>query len=256
MRLPFLFAVVSFAVAQPAAVTFDVVSIRPQPWTNEGAVDVYVRGNTLYSEHADLYRLVEFAYDLPPEGYRLSGGPTWAKHGVLSNVLGFDEALFRVIAKAPDGPAPSLDQFRRGLQSLLAERFQLRVHHERKNLRVYNLVVARGGAKLVENHSDVKEALSMADGPPFRVRAVHAPASRLVEQLADPNHGVGRPVIDKTGLAGFYDFQLQWAPNDLADGESGASVFSAVEKLGLKLESATAPYDTIVIDHAEKPTEN
>lgn len=256
MRLSVIFAVVSFAVAQPSPVTFDVVSIRPQPWTNEGAVDVYVRGNTLYSEHADLYRLIEFAYDLPPEGYRLSGGPAWAKRGILSNVSGFDETLFRVIAKAPEGPAPSLDQFRRALQSLLAERFQLRVHHERKNLRVYNLVAARGGAKLVENHLDVKEVLSMADGPPFRIRAVHAPVSRLVENLTDPNHGVGRPVIDKTGLAGFYDFQLQWAPNDLVDGAPGASVFTAVEKLGLKLEPATAPYDTIVIDHAEKPTEN
>src|SRR5580658_1125732 len=214
MRLPFIFAVVSFAVAQPAPVTFDAVSIRPQPWTNEGAVDVYVRGNTLYGEHVDLYRLVEFAYDLPPEGYRLSGGPAWAKHGVLSNVSGWNEALFRVIAKMPDGPPPSLDQFRLGLQSLLAERFQLRVHHERKNLPVYKLVVARDGAKLAGNHSDVKESLSMADGPPFRIRAVHAPVSRLVEALADPNHGVGRPVIDATGLAGFYDFQIQWAPND------------------------------------------
>jgi len=256
MRLPFILAAVSFAVAQLAPVTFDAVSIRPQPWTNEGAVDVYVRGNTLYGEHVDLYRLIGFAYDLPLVGDRLSGGPAWAKHGVLSNDSGGNEALFRVIAKAPDGPAPSLDQFRRGLQSLLAERFQLRVHHERKNLPVYDLVIARGGTKLVGNRTDVEEALSLADGPPFRIRAVHAPVSRLVEELADPNHGVGRPVIDKTGLAGFYDFQIQWAPNDLAGGESGPSAFTAIEELGLKLESAVALYDTIVIDHAEKPAGN
>ena len=236
--------------------SFEVASIKPQPWTNEGGVDVYVRGNTLYAEHADLYLLVEFAYGLPPESHRVSGGPAWAMHGLLSNVSGENETLFRVIAKAPDGPPPSRDGFRLALQSLLMDRFRLQVHHEQKNLPVYSLVEARKGAKLVENHSDVSEAWSMADGPPFRMRAVHAPVSRLVEELASYNHGVGRPVIDKTQLPGIYDFQISWAPNDLAGGELGPSAFTAVGELGLTLESTTAPFDMIVIDHAEKPSAN
>jgi len=236
--------------------TFEVASIKPQPWTNEGAVGVYVRGNTLHGDHVDLYLLVEFAYGLPPESHRVSGGPAWAKHGLLSNVSGENEILFQVIAKAPDGPPPSLDAFRRGLQSLLMDRFRLQVHHEQKNLPVYRLVEARTGSKLIENQSDASETLSMADGPPFRMRAVHTPVSRLVEELASYNHGVGRPVIDKTQLPGFYDFQISWAPNDLAGTEPGPSVFTAVRELGLKLESATAPYDMIVIDHAEKPSAN
>lgn len=252
MKLTLLFLAAAAAFGQ----TFDAVSIRPQPWTNEGSVDVYVRGNTLYGEHTDLYRLIDFAYDLPVEGYRLSGGPAWAKHGILSNASGFEETLFHVVAKMPEGPPPSVAGFRRALQAVLADRFQLRVHHEQKNLPVYNLVVAKEGSKLVENRSGAEEAVSGADGPPFRIRAVHAPIARLVEELSSPNHGVGRPMIDKTGLAGFYDLEIRWSPDDLASSDGGASVFTAVEKLGLKLESGSAPYDTVVIDRAAKPTEN
>src|SRR5580704_19147680 len=80
--------------------SFELATIKPQPWTNEGAVDVYVRGNTLYAEHADLYRIVDFAYALSPDNLQLSGGPEWTKHGTLSNISGFDAVLFQVIAKA------------------------------------------------------------------------------------------------------------------------------------------------------------
>jgi len=87
----------------------------------------------------------------------------------------------------------------------------------------------------------------------------------LVDELSNPNHGAGRPVFDKTGLTGFYDFEIDWAPNDLASagpdglpsGAVGQSVFAALqERLGLRLEPATAPFDTVVIDHAEKPSSN
>src|ERR1035437_5928063 len=106
---------------------FELASIKLQPWTNEGGVDVYVCGNTLYGEHVDLYRLVDFAYGLRPDNLQLSGGPAWARHGVLSNVSGGDSVLYQVIAKAPDGPVPSLETFRLMLQALPADRFQLKI---------------------------------------------------------------------------------------------------------------------------------
>jgi uncharacterized protein (TIGR03435 family) len=248
----------------PAA-SFEVASIKPQPWTNEGRVGVFVRGNTLTGEHVDLYRLVEFAYGLRTDGSQLSGGPGWARMGILSDVSGAESALYQVIAKAADGPPPTIEQFKLMLQTLLADRFQLRVHHDKKDLPVFNLVVARNGPRLKENVSDAKTSMAMRDGRLFRIKAVHAPVKNLVEELTNPNHGAGRPVFDKTGLTGFYDFEIEWSPNDLAaPGPAGSapdtaapSVFAALqERLGLKLEPGTALVDTVVIDHAQKPSQN
>jgi uncharacterized protein (TIGR03435 family) len=244
---------------------FEVASIKPQPWTNQGSVGVFVRGSTLRGEHVDLYGLVAFAYGLKTDGYQLSGGPAWARHGVLSDVSGADSVLYQVTAKAADGPPPAIRQFRLMLQALLADRFQLRIHHASRDLPVFNLVVAKDGPKFKENFSDAKVSMAMRDGGLFRIRAVHAPIRNLVEELSNPNHGTGRPVFDKTGLTGFYDFEIEWAPNYLAaagpDGSApdatGPSVFAALqERLGLKLEPGTAPLDTVVIDHAEKPSGN
>ncbi|SPF47852.1 conserved exported hypothetical protein [Candidatus Sulfopaludibacter sp. SbA4] len=243
---------------------FEVATIKPQPWTNQGSVGVFVRGNTLRGEHIDLYGLVEFAYGLRTDGFQLSGGPAWARHGILSDVSGFDSALYQVIAKAADGPPPSIERFRLMLQALLADRFHLSVHHARRDLPVFNLVVAKGGPKFMENVSDAKVSMAMRDGRVFRIRAVHAPITSLAEEFANPNHGAGRPVFDKTGLTGFYDYEIEWCPNDLASaGPDGSapdtacpSVFAAVDRLGLKLVPGTAPLDTVVIDHAEKPSGN
>ncbi len=240
---------------------FEIASIRPQPWTNEGSIDVYVRGNTLYAEHADLYGLVDFAYGLRPDNLQVSGGPEWARHGVLSNVSGFDAALFQVIAKAPDGPEPSAEQFRLMLQALLADRFQLRIHHAAKNLPVFNLEVMNGGSRLKENRSDTETSITYKSENPLRMNAVHAPMSVLVDELAC---AASRPVINKTGLTGFYDFEIAWSPRFLRDDLAGAeqnpdtpSVLVAVQRqLGLKLQPGSAPFETVVIDHAEQPSAN
>jgi uncharacterized protein (TIGR03435 family) len=242
--------------------SFELASIKPQPWTNEGGAGVSVRGNTLYAEHADLYMLVDFAWGLSPYNLQVSGGPEWARHGILSNVSGFDSVLFQVIARAPDGPQPSIEQFRMMLQTLLADRFQLRIHHATKSLAVFNLVVMNTGLKFKENLSDAKNSITYRSENPFRMTGTHAPLSVLVDELT---YATGRPVIDKTGLAGFYDFEIAWSPRFLRDDLAGAdeqtsdlpSVLSAVQRqLGLKLEPDTAPGDTVVIDHAEKPSAN
>lgn len=146
------------------AQTFDVASIKPEPWTNEGGVRVWVRGNMLTAEHADLYLLVEFAYGLRTDGSQISGGPGWAHHGLLSDVSGGESTLYHVIAKAPEGAAPPLDEFRRMLQALLAGRFQLRVHHVALDLRVFHLVVARDGPKFKESPAGARPSLAMRDG--------------------------------------------------------------------------------------------
>jgi len=248
---------IAFAQAMPQ---FEVASVKAQPWTGQpgSTMGIFVRGNTLTAEHIDLDGLVSFAHDLR-DPVQLSGGPAWAAHGVL---VGSD--LFQVSAKAAGDTPPPMEQFRLMLQALLADRFKLKVHHVSKDLPVYNLVVGRNGSKIKESEADAK--FSMLIRPlgtqGIRIAALHAPMTNLLNQLP---HYAGRPVFDKTGLTGTYDFTLEWVldggagagPDVSAPDSNGASLFTALqEQLGLKLEPGVAPFDTVVIDHAEKPDAN
>jgi bla regulator protein blaR1 len=237
--------------------SFEVASVKPQLWTGQGSVGVFVRGNTLTAEHVALYDLAEFAFNL--RSIQLSGGPAWADRG---RALLSDSVLFQVTAKAAADPPLNIDQFRPMLQTLLADRFQLKVHHIQKDLPVYNLVTAKSGSKLKESASDTKFEMNTRAGKLTRITAAHAPLKNLIGQVEGY---AGRPVFDKTGLTGTYDFELDFVPDSLstagldaaAPEAAGASLFTALqEQLGLKLEPAVAPFDTVVIDHAEKPTEN
>ena len=191
---------VSAMAASPPA--FEIASIRPQPWTNEGGVFVYVRGNTLYGEHADLYSLVDFAYGLRPDDLQLSGGPAWAKRGVLSNVSGEDSMLSQVIAKAPEGAdAVSWHSSARCCRRAAGRSLPVaRASCGMKDLAVFRLTIAKDGLKLKESAPGAKNSLAMNDygGKAFRMSAVHVPVSDLVEELA---YATGKPVIDATGLA-------------------------------------------------------
>jgi len=175
------------------------------------------------------------------------------------------------------------------MRNLLAERFRLAVHHETKLLHVYELVVAKNGPKLKEAASsaapappgDLSRIQKDADGfpiiPPGRPGFISSfgpglqshwtarqqTMAQLVGMLHQPN-AVMDPVIDKTGLTRKYDFTLEYKVRlpagaaGAADDTPGASLFDALEQqLGLKLTETKAPYDVVVIDHAERvPSEN
>ncbi len=169
------------------------------------------------------------------------------------------------------------------LQSLLADRFNLVLHHESRNLPLYSLVITKNGSKLHE----AKSGDAYADGiktpsgelvGPHRmlmqlgggqISAQGLPLGDLVKELTSQ---LGMIVVDKTGLTGKYDFNLQWTPdnslhafNDPNDGQqvvdspanSSPSIFTALqEQLGLKLERETGSVDVLVIDHVEQPSAN
>jgi uncharacterized protein (TIGR03435 family) len=255
--IPFLGAASLMHAQTPA--TFDVASVKADPWGGNYRVGVFVHGDTLTAEHTCLYGLVEFAYNLRDD--HLSGGPAWAQCGLLAS-----SDLYRVIAKAPGDPPPSTDQFRLMLQTLLADRFQLTVHHVQKDLPICNLVVAPRGPKLKESPTDATFSMHqdarVNRGRSMRVTATHVSMAKLVETF---EHFAGRPLFDHTGLSGFYDFEIAWdsesaaadAPDVPAPEAIGQTFSTALEKqLGLKLESGTASFDTVVIDHAGKPSEN
>ena len=151
------------------------------------------------------------------------------------------------------------DQRSQMLQSLLADRFKLRLHRETKDLPVYVLAIAKNGPHLRENVSHQDEVGMMGRG---EIHGTDAPISALVRRLSRQSELGHRPVLDRTGLTGDYDWDLTWTPNDASGtatspDSSGPSIFTAIqEQLGLKLQPQTASAPVIVIDHVEKPSEN
>jgi uncharacterized protein (TIGR03435 family) len=202
----------------------------------------------------------------------------------LSGPVGLLTEHLDVIAKIPAGATP--EQFKRMLQNLLLERFHLQFHHESRILPVYTLTVAKGGPKFKES-SKVAEPPELPPGtvfgkadengfptfPPGRSALGALPSNghmRITGQKIEISKlssllMLDHPVVDQTGLAGEYDFKLDFAMatrlnTQVADNASDPAppVFAAVEdQLGLKLESKKLPFDVMVIDHLDKePTAN
>jgi uncharacterized protein (TIGR03435 family) len=151
------------------------------------------------------------------------------------------------------------------LQTLLSDRFQLRVHHETREGAVYDLVVAKNGSKLQPTKESDNSGTSSGRNPDTGLLTLKGTRRSTEEVAADLSSRLGRPVFDKTGLTGKYDFEISWAP-DLTSAAgadaatpaiSGPSLVTAIqEQLGLRLESTKGPVGILVIDSAEKPTLN
>jgi uncharacterized protein (TIGR03435 family) len=199
-------------------------------------------------------------------GNRIEGAPGW-----------IDSERYRINAKAEGPASPGM---MRGpmLQALLEDRFQVKVHRETRETSVYALGVAKNGLKIqpTPEGSCSPRDLTEIQGPPGpgqnpwcgTLRAMISRTSgrrtfdgvgmtlaELSQRLAT---SAGRPVIDKTGIAGMFDFHLQFAPDDVApsDEPSAPSIYTALGDLGLKLEQAKGPVEFLVIDHVERPSEN
>lgn len=172
---------------------------------------------------------------------------------------------------------PGADRRQFGLmqQRLLAERFGLKVHFEKKETTVYELTVAKGGPKFKESQEPAAEKPETAwrppaGGPPVRTRAhVNLKGDSVADLANFLSNQLGQPVMDATGLSGRYDFDLSFLmePGGRAAGpvasngpepELGISLIDAVrDQLGLRLERKKGQTDILVVDHAEKvPIEN
>ncbi len=136
------------------------------------------------------------------------------------------------------------------------------VRHQQKDLPVYNLLVNKGGPKLKESPADAKAGFvgSSKGQITVRIAVTHMTMQELIDRQLSLY--TERRIIDKTGLAAPYDFTLEFAVENPRSGQEagpndGPALVTAVqEQLGLKLEPGTAPFDTVVIDHAERPAEN
>jgi uncharacterized protein (TIGR03435 family) len=200
---------------------------------------IQISGNRVTLQMIGLKGLVMAAYNV--KEYQVSGGPAWA--------AGID-SMYDIAAKSPGDAAPGMAQVRLMLQSLLAERLHLKLRRESKQLPVYDLVVAKGGPKL-------KEA-SETPAPGMRQGSMRQGS---MEQLAALlSLMLDRPVLDKTGLAGIYEYSdgltlLDMGAQDSADA-IGRALTAIQDQLGLRVESAKATLEMLVIESVDKPLEN
>jgi uncharacterized protein (TIGR03435 family) len=232
------------ALAQSAtkAPAFDAASVRPN-LTGVNGGSLSRSGGRITVENSSLRECIAFAYGIATgRDYELSG-PGW-----------LDTEKFDIAATFP--PETSRDRVREMLQTLLAERFHLKTHRENRKLESYVLVVGKRGPKLREGSAGSDGAFIFGDD---HVTVRSFSMSGFADRLSGPVFGLGRPVVDMTGIKGFYDFTLNWAPVDAAaDSRSGASIFTALqEQLGLRLEPRKTTFRILVVDHADKvPTGN
>jgi uncharacterized protein (TIGR03435 family) len=152
------------------------------------------------------------------------------------------------------------------IQKLLADRFSLKFHHEKRELSVYLMVAGKTGAKLTTTEGDPKEDPGMYSTGPVTLFAKNATMADFAGFLQ--RGVVDRPVLNQTGLTGLYDFGIVWRPEVPLGGtgnnpplpaeiESREDIYTAIQQeLGLRLEATKTSTDVMVIDHLEKPSEN
>jgi uncharacterized protein (TIGR03435 family) len=193
-----------------------------------------ISGNRFSTEITDLTDLMVDAYNVRRD--QISGAPRWGTP---------DGDLYEVTAKAEGEGTLTSDQARLMLQKMLADRFQLKLHRETKTLPVYELTIGKNGPK-------IKEV------PAGTTLPKNAAAKGLL--LAIISNYLDYPLVDKTGLTGAnYQFDMDFTEllEEVRQGKPAPSIFGAVQdQLGLKLEKANAATEILVIDHAEKPSEN
>jgi uncharacterized protein (TIGR03435 family) len=246
-----------------AGYEFEVASVTP---SNPDAIGGFMTlpGKGVVSDHfiernIALMKIIRAAYGIPFEAAdaRILGAPGWLnseKYDINAKIDG--SAVEELKKLSQDQRTLAQEQM---LQALLTDRFRLIVHRETKELPIYTLALTKGGAKLQAARPDEAGAISYGPG----LITGEAKSTGNLAQLLSVF--VARPVVDKTGLAGNYDFKLKWAPGDGQAVSAGASpqdsepfsVFTAIqEQLGLKLVSAKGPVQVIVIDHVERPSAN
>src|SRR5579863_462956 len=229
----FLPRLIAFAQARPS---FEVATIKPSDPLHAGAQMFSPGPGRFAAMTATPKDLVAWAHGA--RRFQVSGGAGW-----------FDSDHYDISAKA-DG-APDFSTLRSMTQTLLKERFQLKLRRETKDLPFYELVVDRNGSK-VHEVSAGGLGVGRRKG---QLNGRGADMATLAEVLSDE---IDRIVVDRTGLAGFYEFTLNWQPLEAQpDAGFGLSLFDAVRlQLGLRLQLKKGPVEILIVDRVEKPNAN
>jgi uncharacterized protein (TIGR03435 family) len=237
-----------------ATPSFEVATIKPSKPDEQGKAFL-VQGNRFRTINVTLSEMIAFAYGVHPK--QIIGAPPWT---------GTDK--YDIEAKPEGEGTPSEKQWKGMLQKLMADRFKLSFHREKKELSVYALSVGKTGSKLTKSAGDPNGLPGLF----FReLGNLHVTNGNMTDFTNLMQEAVlDRPVVDQTGLAGRFDFDLNWTPDDSQFAGMGARIpppadganappplYTAIqEQIGLKLDATKAPAEVLVIDHVEKASEN
>lgn len=292
-------AILAQAPTEPK-LSFEVASIKPSPTGNNFVrIGGGVGNGRFNADNVTLKILIQDAYRV--REFQVLGGPSWIASDRWNVEGKAEDGSIPPLAGPPDPTAPNPMSMM--LQSLVEDRFQLKIHKETRELPIYTLAVGKDGSKLKAVDAPARPAPGQTPPPPppptigrgGGLPANFTPAPGMVMMMPGGLAGsamsmamiinvlsgqLGRPVIDKTDLKGYYDVRLQFAPESAPGGGPfgfggpggpggpsapppgasdplGPSIFTAVqEQLGLRLESTKGPVEVIVIDSVQKPTEN
>jgi len=263
-----LFLAAALTAQQPIEPRFDVVSIRVvPPNTPPTMLDIdftpVLPGGQFVHPRADLLQMIAIAYSMKGNvSTQLVGLPNWAKN-----------ESYAVAAKPGQGfpalsPAENAERVRIMLRAMLADRFHLQLHTETRREPVFNLEVGKGGITMKEVDPPAPPAKEGHVGA-----AVGDIGGRMIGKkstMAGVAVALGiflqKPVLDQTGLKGYYDFDVKWSAPEALDGRTPSSglgadgialLISTMQgKFGLRLTKTTGPVEYWVVDHVEPPSGN
>lgn len=243
------FCVTLFAQLAVGPPAFEVASIKPSEDPPGSVSGIFENRGRINAKNVTLKRCVRGAYNVPEP--QIMGGPKWV-----------DQDRYYIEAKAA---VPASDrELMLMLQTLLADRFKVVVHREQRIIPGYRLVLGNRGLKAQASTPDRDSVGRSLRG---RIEAEGYTMAQLAFKLAEV---LQQPVLDATGIPGKFDLKLEWTPDDMQakppsvdprlgnpPEPGGPSIFTALqEQLGLKLESGKVPAEVVVIDSAEKPSQN
>jgi uncharacterized protein (TIGR03435 family) len=231
---------------------FKVATIKPSVSGREG-MDIGFRDSKFIAMNRNMNRLIFYAYGLHTS--QIIGAPAW-----------FATDLYDIEAIPDIEGVPSVRQQNMMLQKLLADRFQLKFHHEQRELPVYVVTVAKDGPKMTKDPGSPDDDIDFSINDLGDLTVRNLTMARFVAWFQ--GFVTDKPVVDRTKLTDRYDFTLKWAPDDsqfaqfrdssaqpLPQDDTMPNLTTAFQQqLGLKFESATTLDDVIVIDHIEKPS--
>jgi uncharacterized protein (TIGR03435 family) len=231
-------------MAADAHASFEVAIIKPHdPDSRHDGFDI--NGDRVVIWNQTVAKMMTFAYAI--NKHQILNAPDWALN-----------QPFDIQGKPDMAGEPNLDQVRDMLQKLLADRFGLQFHRERRELPVFALQIVKGGPKLSPAADPTAKPNEHSDGQGMWSEHTYT-SSRMADFILIEQFWLQRPVVDQTGLTGRYDFSLRYTYNEMrnTDPDAPPEIFTAIqEQLGLKLEPMKAPVDVSVIDHVERPSEN
>ncbi len=238
---------------------FDVASIHPSaPLGMSYMTNIGTSEGTMKTHNTTLFDLIMFAMKAQP--YQISGGPSWIRDARFDiSAKSLDEAKRPKATTKAEKDAED-ERVRARVRSLLADRFQLKLTEQQKELPIYALTVDKSGHKLKASKSDDGNLNSNRTGDKGVITGTGIATEALAQVLG---REVDKPVLDQTGLDGNFDFELNYtldtsaAANDATVDNLSASLFTAVrEQLGLRLVGKKGPVSTWTVVSAEKPGEN